>query len=90
MKQTPIEEELQYREPMQVSEIVVFRFNPHDFSENAYPLCPRCGCPLEYDYQHFCEQCGQKLKWTYYYKAKVTYVKETCFQLGTLKRFNEI
>ena len=37
-----------------------------------FPVCPRCNIPFEHEYQKFCRYCGQKLKWTYYSKAKIS------------------
>ena len=50
---------------MQVTEQLLC---PGDMS--IYPLCPRCNTTFEHDYQRFCGYCGQRLKWTYYSKAK--------------------
>ncbi|MBQ9686226.1 MAG: zinc ribbon domain-containing protein [Oscillospiraceae bacterium] len=38
--------------------LAVMEYNPH-----GYALCPRCGTPLDRDYQAFCDHCGQHLKW---------------------------
>lgn len=33
--------------------------------EYKYPECPRYGTPTDRDYQKFCSNCGQKLKWDF-------------------------
>lgn len=58
-------EALRFREAMPVAAIVVYR------SQEAFPLCPRCGLPLEREYQNFCDRCGQKLGWRTYAHAEV-------------------
>lgn len=65
MRIESIEEKLRYREPMIVTEIKVW--------QNGYifPICPRCDCTMERDYQSFCDRCGQKLKWKGFSRAKV-------------------
>lgn len=64
MKET-IEQKLLYREAMSVIEIRVW--------ENgcAFPICPRCDCTMEIEYQSYCDRCGQKLKWRGFSKAKI-------------------
>jgi len=62
-----IEERLSYREPMQVTEKILYRS-----SMDVYPICPRCIIPFEREYQAFCSYCGQKLKWRYYSRAKIS------------------
>lgn len=32
---------------------------------SEYPNCPRCGTAIERDYQKFCDNCGQRLKWNF-------------------------
>lgn len=29
----------------------------------VFPVCPRCECTMERDYQAYCDRCGQCLKW---------------------------
>lgn len=59
------EEELSFRVSMAVEEIVLYR------SRESYPLCPRCGIPMDREYQHFCSRCGQRLDWTRYGRARI-------------------
>lgn len=64
-KNETIEEKLLYREPMVVTEIMVWQ------NGYAFPICPRCGCTFEREYQSFCGGCGQMLKWKGFSRAKV-------------------
>lgn len=32
----------------------------------TFPVCPRCRCSLEREYQSFCDNCGQRLNWAAY------------------------
>ena len=73
-----IEEMKSYREPMQVKEFFVCPGCPNrglgfNNTQYAYPICPRCDIFFEYEYRAYCSHCGQKLKWTYYYRAKPRY-----------------
>lgn len=64
-KNETIEEKLLYREPMVVGEI-------KELGNCGYfPICPRCDCTMEREYQSFCDRCGQMLKWKGFSKAKV-------------------
>jgi hypothetical protein len=55
------DEELKsYRIPMQVKEL---RYYPSYPDLYTYPLCPRCGTPLDREYIMFCNHCGQALGW---------------------------
>ena len=65
-----IEEMIKYRQVMLVVEKVVWQNNC------AYPICPRCGCSFERDYQSFCDRCGQRLGWRGYGKARLRYAGE--------------
>ena len=51
-------EALSYREPMKVREACCYHR-----SQNAYAICPRCGAPMEREYQSYCDRCGQALSW---------------------------
>lgn len=55
-----------FRQAMAVVEAVRFQCG------DSFPVCPRCGTTLEREYQHFCDRCGQKLKWSAYSKAIIT------------------
>lgn len=56
-----------YRTPM---EIVTVRYYPHIKNQLSFPVCPRCGVDIEYDYQKYCYCCGQALGW-----KNIRYVK---------------
>lgn len=50
-----------YRVPMVVS---TFRYIYDTvYGPTTYPVCPRCECTLERDYQQYCDRCGQALNW---------------------------
>lgn len=57
-----------YRDPMIVTAVRCYSACSEQFT---YPLCPRCSLPLEREYQHFCEHCGQALDWKDLSKAIV-------------------
>ena len=64
-KNETIEEKLLYREPMIVAEI-------KELGNCGYfPICPRCDCTMEREYQSFCDRCGQMLNWKRFSRAKV-------------------
>ena len=58
-------EELSYRKPLQIAEVFV------SDGGDAFPICPKCRVPFDVEYQKYCSYCGQRLKWTYYAKAKI-------------------
>lgn len=35
-----------------------------DRTSSGYGICPRCGAPLDRDYQSYCDRCGQHLSWS--------------------------
>ena len=57
-------EELSYRRPLQIAEVFV------SDGGDAFPICPKCRVPFDVEFQKYCAYCGQRLKWTYYAKAK--------------------
>lgn len=67
MKEETIEEQLRYRYPMKVTEIL------YCSQEMVFPICPRCNKTLERDYQCYCDRCGQCLNWKSYNKATIKY-----------------
>lgn len=71
-ERSPLQEQLLYRRPMTVAEIRVF---PRCHNTPAYPVCPRCGRTMEWEYAAFCDRCGQMLDWSGYHHAKITYVE---------------
>lgn len=61
------DEELSYRIAMQVT-----HYREHLFlnvSHLTFPVCPRCQCNIEREYQAFCDRCGQKLSWDFFHHA---------------------
>lgn len=64
-KAESIDEKLIYRDPMVVAEIMVWK------NGYAFPICPRCDGLINREYQSFCDQCGQMLKWKEFLRAKV-------------------
>lgn len=54
--EVPAEE---YRKPMLIKHYYV------TLHGEIYPLCPRCDAVTRSDYQGFCTNCGQRLKWNY-------------------------
>ena len=54
-----------YRVPMRVRKILELT------SGSTFPICPRCHCTLDRDYQRFCDRCGQHLSWQLYNFAAV-------------------
>ena len=46
-----------YRIPMQITLYIQQQFG------DTYPICPRCSSSMERDFQDYCDQCGQKLRW---------------------------
>lgn len=63
---TAIAEELRYRQPMRVSEIMVLTLT---HGQTGFAICPRCKLTMEYDYVSFCGRCGQHLDWSRYRHA---------------------
>lgn len=64
MKKETDTEKLLYREAMQVTEMII------SGDGYTYPVCPRCDNSFEYEYQFYCDRCGQKLNWKGYKRAK--------------------
>ncbi len=61
------DEELSYRIAMQVTHYRQHLSLYHSCS--VFPVCPRCHCNLEREYQSFCDRCGQKLSWDFFHYA---------------------
>ena len=60
--------ELVFRTPMPVTEIRCYRWG-HGLT--GFPVCPQCHNTLEWEYQKFCDRCGQRLNWKNYHKATI-------------------
>ena len=60
---SPVQQELSFREPMNVNNMI-----RHQNSKEItyYPICPRCDISFEHDFQNFCSNCGQKFSWENY------------------------
>lgn len=56
-----------YRLPVQVRGRVVFQ------NGDSYPICPRCDELIDREYICFCNQCGQRLEWSFFDYAKIVY-----------------
>lgn len=63
-----ITEQLRYRQPMCVSEIMVFSMT---HGVTGFAICPRCRLTMEYEYVPFCGRCGQRLDWSRYRHAVI-------------------
>ena len=61
-------QEKSYRTPMRVEAVRAFRWGG---SFSAFPICPRCECTMEREYQSFCDRCGQRLSWKGFRRATV-------------------
>lgn len=48
--------ELAYRIPCSVTAI-------RKISQYYFPVCPKCNCTMEREYQSYCDRCGQALRW---------------------------
>jgi uncharacterized paraquat-inducible protein A len=59
-----------YRNPRQISEVVVFQSHT---GPTGYYVCPRCDITLDREFMAYCDRCGQCLNWKGYRKAKVRY-----------------
>ena len=67
MKKAPCND-ASYRIPLRVSAVVVF---PHYSDLGSFPICPRCSCTMDREYQAYCDRCGQALDWHGFAKATV-------------------
>ncbi len=60
------DEDLSHRVAMRVLHCRYALFNG---SFTSFPVCPRCRCSIERDYQSYCDSCGQKLNWDFFVHA---------------------
>lgn len=51
---------LLYRKAMVINEFKILG------DDDIFPVCPRCDCTIDREYQSFCDRCGQKLRWKDY------------------------
>ena len=45
------------------------------------PICPHCNCPLQNNWQNYCDNCGQKLSWKHFSNSKIIMEKPPIKQL---------
>ena len=60
--------QLEYRLPLLVTELMVFS---SAFGRTSYYVCPRCKITMEREFQSYCDRCGQRLDWKRYRHAKI-------------------
>ncbi len=70
-------DELLHRIPMCVTKMRVI-----PAANLANPVCPRCNCSLEREYQAFCDRCGQHLLWCRFYR-------ESSIIISSSQEYNE-
>ena len=51
-----------YRLPMLVAHLYRYR-------DTSYYICPRCNTTMEREFIHYCDRCGQCLRWKYHRKV---------------------
>lgn len=49
----------------------------------TFPICPKCDCTFEREYQSFCDRCGQKLDWSGYERAVLVFPGAKVPQFGS-------
>lgn len=64
-----VEYELGFRKAKRVEEVVCFT----ESDDGSFAVCPTCRGFIECEYVNFCDQCGQKLSWKQFNKAKIIY-----------------
>ena len=64
-KPETVEEMIAYRQPLLIEECIEIA------NGDTYPLCPKCQCTLNREYQAYCDRCGQKLSWRRFYRVKI-------------------
>ena len=57
-----------YRVSMRVEAVRAYRWGN---GVTSFPVCPRCDCTMEREYQAFCDRCGQRLSWREFNKAAI-------------------
>ena len=61
-----MQRELTYRQPLAVTQIRCYRYLS---GLTGFPICPRCDCTMEREYQRYCDRCGQCLDWSDFERA---------------------
>ena len=62
---------LSYRHQMCIDAVRAYRGSN---GISTFPVCPRCSCTLEREYQSYCDRCGQALDWKSIRKARVIHM----------------
>lgn len=57
-----------FRTPKPVTKVRIYR------DRNMYAVCPRCNTSMEYEYQFYCNHCGQHLEWSRYDDAEEEFI----------------
>lgn len=57
-----------FRIPKPVTKVRIFS------DRNLYAVCPRCNISMEYEYQLYCNRCGQHLEWSKYDEAEEEFI----------------
>ena len=57
-----------FRAPKPVTKVRIYR------DRNMYAVCPRCNISMEYEYQLYCNRCGQHLEWSKYDEAEEEFI----------------
>lgn len=57
-----------FRTPKPVTKVRIFS------DRNMYAVCPRCNISMEYEYQLYCNRCGQHLEWSKYDDAEEEFI----------------
>ena len=70
-------ENISYRTPRMVKHLRVL---PEICGETGFYVCPRCDISLDREFMSYCNNCGQKLDWRNYLKAKIIYPSEKYFE----------
>ena len=61
-------ESRRYREAMTITHYYVHK------NGDEFAVCPKCGLAVHFVYQKYCDNCGQRLKWTVFDRATPIYV----------------
>lgn len=57
-----------FRMPKRVTKVRIYR------DRNMFAVCPRCSTSMEYEYQLYCNCCGQCLDWSKYDEAEEEFI----------------
>ena len=57
-----------FRIPKPVTKVRIYR------DRNMYAVCPRCDNSMEYEYQLYCNCCGQHLEWSRFDDAEEEFI----------------